>query len=113
MHATHSYHSVRIVARVIDVIIGIVVLALGVRLLLRFFGASPAAPFVAWIYGITDGLLRPFANMFPPAPLNGYVLEFSTIIAMIVYAILGWLIIRLLSLVIGSLFPPHDHTRVP
>lgn len=101
------YHSVRIVLRIIDGIVGLVELALALRLLLRFFGANPGTPFVSWIYDITSGLLAPFANMFPaPTLAGGYVLEFSTIFAMLLYALAGWLIMRLITLLARALFQP-------
>jgi hypothetical protein len=67
------------------------------------FGASSASAFVAAVYGITDKFIAPFAGAFSNLSIGGgFVFDIATILAMIGYAILGWLIIRLLSFVFMS-----------
>lgn len=63
------------------------------RVILDFFGASPAALFVQWMHLITDPLLRPFIGTFPALLLDsGFVIEFHALLALIVYAFVGYLI---------------------
>lgn len=71
---------------------------LALRILLKLFGASTAAPFVEWVYETTQPLLNPFTGMFPsPQVSGGFVLEFSSIFALLVYAFVGFVISQALE----------------
>ena len=94
------YYPAIFVARVINWIAGIIELALALRLLLELFGANSASQFVAWVYGVTSVILGPFAGAFPNLSLGGSsIVDVVTIMAMIGYAILGWILIQFLSLI--------------
>lgn len=77
-----------------DFIIGLAELALGLRFILKLFAASASAPFVQWIYSASGSLLEPFRGIFPTAVLTttGSVFEFSTLFAILVYALMGYLV---------------------
>ena len=73
-------------------------LLIGIRVFLKLFGGSTTAPFVAWIYETTEPLLAPFAGIFPnPQISGGFILEFSALFALIVYALVGYLANHLIS----------------
>lgn len=70
---------------------------LGLRFLLKLFGANDNNGFVDWVYEMSGALLEPFRGIFPSKVFeNQYVFEFSTLFAMLMYAIgallLMWLI---------------------
>ncbi len=89
--------------RLINLLVSIVELVLGFRFFMRIFGANPAAPFVRWIYDNSQPILYPFRGIFPPEVINGgYVFEFTTLFAMVAYAVLGFLIIELMRLIHAS-----------
>lgn len=68
------------------------------RFLLKLLGASAVAPFVQWVYAVTDPLLAPFAGMFPsPALERGLALEFNTLFAIVAYSFVFYLITSVLS----------------
>ncbi len=73
-------------------------LVLAVRFLLQALGASMGSRFVDFIYGITDPLIRPFQGILQTAVAEGIVVEWVTLIAMLIYAVLGYFIVRLLRL---------------
>lgn len=100
-----------VVSRVINTIVSIVILALGLRLILQLFGANPSAGFVSWVYAITQPLVNPFENMFPALSLGQFAIDTSTIIAMIAYAILGWLVMYLFSFLLASVTPYEYEPR--
>lgn len=76
-----------------DIVIGIVEFLLIIRVLLKFLGASTQAPFVRWIYETTTPLLSPFEGMFPTSSLTtSFVLEVSTLFALITFALIGMVI---------------------
>jgi hypothetical protein len=83
---------------------------LGLGFLLLLFGANPDASFVAWAYRSLDRAMEPFRGMFTPIDLGlsgsqdvGAVLDTSVLFAMIVYAVLAWLISCLLGWLTGFL----------
>lgn len=100
---TYRFYPTRMAARIIDTIIGAIEMALGLRLVLLFLGANPAAGFVAWLYSVTDSLMQPFIGMFPAWSLGGgFILDLSTFAAMLAYGLLGWVILQIIYL----LLPP-------
>lgn len=76
-------------------VLGIVEITIGLRVLLLLIGANPASPFAAFIYNLSALLLLPFAGLVGSPAMGGMVLEISSIIAMLVYALLAWGIDRL------------------
>ncbi|MCR4279942.1 MAG: YggT family protein [Candidatus Komeilibacteria bacterium] len=78
---------------VINVIFGVIEILIGLRIILKLFGASTGAGFVQWVYETTQPLLTPFLGMFPSPRLEGgFVLEFSALFALIVYGLLAYLL---------------------
>ncbi len=96
----------------IDTIVGFIELLIGVRILLKFFGANLATPFVAWVYETSRPLLAPFANMFPsPTFTSGFVIEFSALFALIFYAFIGVLVEEALQRLYGLALERRDRRR--
>jgi uncharacterized protein YggT (Ycf19 family) len=86
-------------------ILGVIEGLLLIRFVLRLLGANPAAGFAQFIYGITAPLLAPFFGLFGAPRFEGSVLEISTLVAMIVYALLAWVIWKVILLLAG---PPRS-----
>ena len=99
----YRYYPSSYAPRVINWVIGIIEALLTLRLVLELLAASPSSEFVAWVYGVTSGFVAPFAGAFPSAPLGVSALDVSIIFAMIGYAIVGWLLVRIFSLVFTAL----------
>lgn len=75
---------------------------LGLRLLLKLFGANASNGFVNWVYEMSGALLEPFRNIFPIKVFeNTYVFEFSTLFAMVMYGVVALLLVGLLDAVAG------------
>lgn len=67
----------------------------GIRIVLKLFNASQAAPFTRWVYDTTAPLLTPFQGMFPsPAVSGGLIIEFSALFALLMYAFANFLILE-------------------
>lgn len=76
---------------------------LGLRFLLKLFGANANTGFVDWVYEMSDVLLEPFRGIFPARIFdNRYVFEFSTLFAMLMYAIIGLILIYLINAVTAA-----------
>jgi uncharacterized protein YggT (Ycf19 family) len=89
------YSIPQVLTGAINLVSGIIVTALGIRLLLRLFGANPDAGFVEFMYDSTGVLLHPFRNIFEPYVVEpGNVLEFSTLVAIVIYLFIGWLLVE-------------------
>ncbi len=85
---------VHITTNLINVFVAAVLAVLGLRFVLRLFGANESATFVSWLYETSAVLLEPFRGIFPPQTFeNNVVLELTTVFAMIVYALAGMLLI--------------------
>jgi len=68
-----------------------------IRLVLKLLGANPHAGFASFIYGFTDFFMAPFRNLLPAYGNEQSVFETSVVIAILVYALLGWALERLVA----------------
>lgn len=84
------------VTQIIWYIVGILEILLLLRFFLKLLGANPAAGFTQFIYGITYLFAGPFLFVFRVSQVEGSVFEWSTLLAMFVYLIIGWLIAKAL-----------------
>ena len=69
--------------------LGILEGLLALRILLKLMAANPSNAFAAFLYSITDLFLLPFAGLVGTPTAGGMVLELSSIIAMVVYGLVG------------------------
>jgi hypothetical protein len=76
------------------------------RLVLKLLGANALNAFVGLVYGITGIFILPFQGIFHSGLAQGVettsVFEPSTLIAIIVYAVIAWGIVKLLSVLSGE-----------
>lgn len=77
-------------------LLGILEAFLALRFILKLIAANPANPFAVFIYGFTDLFLWPFAGLTGTPSAAGMVLEIPTMIAMLVYALIGWAVERII-----------------
>lgn len=77
-------------------VLGIVEVLLAFRFVLKLLAANAAAGFTNLIYTITYPLALPFLSVFGTGRIEGSVFEWTTILAMFVYGLIGWGIAKLL-----------------
>jgi len=70
-----------------------------IRLALKLLGANTTAAFTQWVYNVSDVFLAPFHNLLPTIGSNNSVLEMSVIVAILVYALLAWVLARLMAII--------------
>lgn len=87
----------RVVLFLINTIFNIAIAILGFRFALRLFGANPDTLFVRWINETSQPLVHPFVGMFPPAAEGRFVVDFNTLFAIAIYALVGYLITELIA----------------
>ncbi len=83
-------------SQIVYLVLGIIEALLVIRLILKLLGANPGAGFSSLIYGVTNPLVGLFQGVFPNAQTNGSVLDLAALLAIIVYALLAWGIVRLI-----------------
>ena len=71
---------------------------IGLRVLLKLIAANPQNPLASFIYSFSEIFLWPFKGLTVEPSAQGMVLEVPSIIAMLVYALVGWGIVRLVWL---------------
>ena len=97
-----STSSRSVAINVVWFIVGTIAVLLGIRFVLKLLGANQSSGFVDLIYSITNILTAPFDSMFgvtrtTSGEVNS-VFEPSIIVAALVYTLIGWGIVKLLSL---------------
>jgi len=83
------------VSQLVYWIFGLVEGLILIRFVLKLLGANPNAGFAEFIYGITYPLVLPFVGLFGTPQAQGSVLELHSLVALVVYALVAWLIARL------------------
>ncbi|HEY1420051.1 MAG TPA: YggT family protein [Candidatus Dormibacteraeota bacterium] len=93
-----SFNPARRATEVIYLVSGIINGLLLIRIVLKLLGANPLAGFASFIYGVTDVFMAPFRNLLPTVGSGQSQLELSAVIAIIVYALIGWVIARIVNI---------------
>jgi len=95
VHSTSVASGVYSVTRVFYFVVNVVETILAARFLLRLLGANTSTPFVNFVYTLSDPLVAPFRGIFSSLIREGTVVEWSTLAGMIVYALVGYAVVRL------------------
>jgi YggT family protein len=75
--------------------LGILEAAIALRVMFKLIGVNAANPFATLLYNVTNLFVAPFASLTGAPAAGGMVLEISSIIAMVVYLLLGWALERI------------------
>lgn len=98
--------SFQTVAYLVYFLFGALEILLVFRLLLKLAGANVASAFVAFIYGLTGIFILPFEGIFRrglnPGIETTSVFEPATLVAIIVYAVVAWGIVKLVHILSGE-----------
>jgi uncharacterized membrane protein YdbT with pleckstrin-like domain len=88
--------------KIIYYILGVLEVLFGFRLVFKLLGANPQSLFVSFVYTVSQAFLSPFVGIFRSTATKGIeaqsVLEPTTIIAMIVYAVIAWGIVKFIEI---------------
>ena len=80
--------------RLVRFALGFVEVLLGLRFVFKLFGANPLNIFAEVLYGLSWVLVLPFSGLFRgnavPGAVTVSIFEPSTVVAMIVYALIAW-----------------------
>jgi hypothetical protein len=87
------------VSQVVWRIIGFIEALIAIRVILKLIGANAGNGFVNFIYGFSDFFVKPFLGIVNDPTSGKSVLEINSLIAMLVYLVLGWVVIRIVWLI--------------
>jgi hypothetical protein len=76
-------------------IVGLLETLLAFRFVLKLLAANPSAGFSSFIYNVSYPFAAPFLNVFNVTKVEGSVFEWTTLLAMFVYWLIAWGIVRL------------------
>ncbi|HJT56284.1 MAG TPA: hypothetical protein VJ761_07315 [Ktedonobacteraceae bacterium] len=83
------------ITRIVYYLLAVLEIILALRFFFRLLGASQGSDFVMFLYNLSHVFVGPFNGIFNDQALGHSVFEFSTIVAMIVYALIAWGIVSL------------------
>jgi len=81
--------------RILWYVFYVIEVLLGFRFILKLLGANPGAGFTDIVYTLSSIPLAPFRFVFSNDAVGGSVIEWSTLLAMAVYWVLVWGIVKL------------------
>jgi hypothetical protein len=81
--------------QVVWYVLGVLEILLAFRFVLKLLAANPNAGFTNFIYKITYIFAAPFLNVFRITKVEGNIFEWTTILAMLVYWLIAWGIIKI------------------
>jgi uncharacterized protein YggT (Ycf19 family) len=85
--------------QLVGLIFGLLEAVIVLRILFKFFGANPNNPIAVLVTKVTDLFLAPFAGLIASPTIGGMVFELSSFIALLIYAVIGWAIVKLITVV--------------
>lgn len=85
--------------QVIWYVLGLVEVLLIFRVVLKALGANPYVGFTSLIYSITNPLAAPFSGILGVFISGNSTIEWSTVIAAVVYVCIAWGLVYLLNLI--------------
>lgn len=81
--------------QLIWLLLGILEAVLALRVVFKLIGVNADNAFATLVYNMTNLFVAPFASLTGAPAAGGMVLEISSIIAMIVYLLVGWALERI------------------
>lgn len=81
--------------QVVWYLLGILEVLLAFRFVLKLLGANAGAGFTSFIYSVTQPFAAPFLSVFKITRVQGSVFEWTTLLAMLVYWLIAWAIVKL------------------
>lgn len=98
------------ISQVVWTIVGFIEALIAIRFILKLIGANAGNGFVNFIYGFSDFFVKPFLGIVSDPTSGNSILEVNSLIAMLVYLVLGWVVIRIVWLIYDVTAPTRTET---
>jgi|SRR5579859_577007 len=86
-------------AAIIGLVVGVIDVLIVARFLGKLFGASTTSSFANFIYSVSAPLVTPFQGIFGDSGSKVNYFETSDLVAIVVYAVIGWGLVMLLKII--------------
>ena len=86
-------------AAVVGFIVGVIDVFIAARFLGKLLGASASSAFVNFIYQLSSVMVAPFTGIFGNTGTRTNTFETASLVAIVVYAVIGWGLIALIRIV--------------
>jgi hypothetical protein len=90
------------VSQLVFLVFGVAIALIAIRFVLLLLGANPEAGFTDFVYGVTNPLVAPFEGIFGAPDLETGVFDPASLVAIVVYALLGWVVGKVVAIVLGE-----------
>lgn len=77
---------------------GLIDVVVGLRFILKLFGASLESPFVGLVYGVSAPLVAPFRGIFPVSGQGAFIFEPASLVAMVIYPLIALGLVSLIRI---------------
>ena len=92
---------IRKINQVLGFALAVLLLLLFTRFILDFFALSSSL-FVQWVFMLSTPLLWPFENLLPTLPYDGFRINVTVLVAIIVYTLAVTIVRQFLKLFVGK-----------
>lgn len=102
----------KLITVLVSFFFGVIEVLLAFRIVLRLLGANINASFTTWVFDNTDSLVAPFEGIFPsPSLASTFTIDTAAIFALIVYAVVAFLLGELVQALDGVSLKPGKKER--
>ena len=91
----------RKINQLMSLALAVLLLLLFTRFLLNFFEITTSV-FTGWVHLLTAPLVYPFENLVPALPFNGFSIDVTTLVAIIVWTIAVLLVRQFIRVLVGK-----------
>lgn len=84
--------------RIVWLIVGIINVIIALRFVFLLLGANRGASFTDFIYSLSAPFVAPFVGIFGEPVYGKSVFEVSSVLAIVIYLLIGWGIAKLLTI---------------
>lgn len=89
-------------SQLVYLVFGVAIGLIAIRFVLLLLGANPEAGFTDFVYAVTNPLVAPFEGIFGAPDLETGVFDPASLVAIVVYALLGWVVGKLIDILLGE-----------
>jgi hypothetical protein len=90
------------ITRVVYFVLGVLEVIMGLRFIFRLLGANQDSSFALFLYNLSYVFVSPFNGIFNDQTIgHSSVFEVSTLVAMLVYALIAWGLVSLSRLILA------------
>jgi hypothetical protein len=94
-------------------LLGVLEVILGLRFIFRLLGANEGNDFTLFLYNFSHVFVGPFNNIFNDQAIGSRsVFEVSTLVAMLIYALIGWGLVALTRVLLAPTYGGQRVTTV-